>query len=402
MILQGKNLFHLTYCTNAHPGPTLQKVMDNIRQYVLDVKSIVSPTESFGLGLWISNTASVELLKKGNLDELKALLSANDLYVFTLNGFPFGDFHSLPVKEKVYLPNWLDKKRLDYTKKLGLILSELLPDDSEITGSISTLPGGFSKHIKSEKDIARLVDNILDSALFFEKVNIKNGKKIILALEPEPFCILETSSCVADFFKTHLFSKPAIDKFRKAFGYNSTQSLEAIRNRIGVCFDACHFAVGFENPTDALKTLSQNGIKVGKVQLSAGLWIKEVNAGAINDLEPYTDDAYLHQVTEKSEGGLTRYIDLPQAISAAKNNPEKKREWRIHFHAPLFKNKLGPFFTTNEYVNELIPFIIKENLCNHLEVETYTWNVLPDNFKSLPLSLAISKELEWVKKQVLP
>ena len=400
MILPGANNIHLTYCTNVHPGQTINLIKDNIQTHVLKVKAEVSPDAPFGVGLWIPGNAADKLVDNNELECFKKFLSDNDLYVFTINGFPYGDFHNTPVKEKVYLPNWLEKSRLKYTSNLASILAGLLVDKPAASGSVSTLPCGFLKHINSKNDVKKLAENIIDCAGNLHRIFETSGKSIVLALEPEPFCYLETVDQTISFFKEFLFSKMATDRLRKRFSINVSQAKILLNRHLGVCFDACHFAVGFQEPAPSLKAFKDAGIKIGKVQISAGLVVKEVTADSINALEPFADDIYLHQVTEKCEGTIHRYVDLSDAIKAAKKSSKKEREWRIHFHVPLYQKNLAPFSSTSDYVEKLLPLVIKDDVTNHLEVETYTWNVLPEKYRKMTVEQAISKELQWVLKRI--
>ena len=150
------------------------------------------------------------------LDELRAFLRAHDLYVFTINGFPYGPFHGRPVKEQVYLPDWLDPERLAYTDRLADILAALVPEGVE--GTISTVPGAFAPRVHGDADQARMARAMLDHVAHLVRIRRDTGRRMALALEPEPCCFLETISETVVFFERHLFSTRRVARWRARRG----------------------------------------------------------------------------------------------------------------------------------------------------------------------------------------
>src|SRR5271167_1900531 len=136
---------HLAYCTNIHRGEDWRETYESLKQYTLAVRREVCPDKPYAIGLRLSNRAAVELSDAAKLREFKNWLEQNDCYVFTINGFPFGQFHGARVKEQVYLPDWTSPERLSYTNLLFDLLGELVPPNVE--GSVSTLPGSFKEFI---------------------------------------------------------------------------------------------------------------------------------------------------------------------------------------------------------------------------------------------------------------
>ncbi|HYR95772.1 MAG TPA: hypothetical protein VEM57_03505, partial [Candidatus Binatus sp.] len=190
MILRSAGGPHLTYCTNIHPGETWPEVRLNLERFVLAVKARVAPSERFGVGLRLSGAAARALAEPRELEAFRAFLDQHDLYVFTLNGFPYGPFHGTPVKERVYRPDWMEPERLAYSDGLAHVLSALLPPGME--GSISTAPGAFKERVRSAKDVAQIVEQLLAHAATLHGIQARTGRSIALALEPEPCCLLET------------------------------------------------------------------------------------------------------------------------------------------------------------------------------------------------------------------
>ena len=133
-----RNGYHLTYCTNIHPGESWSKTYHNLKKFIPTIKQEVSPDAHFGIGLSLSDKAHRTLLEGDNLSDIKSWLEGNHCYVFTLNGFPFGDFHHQSVKDRVHQPDWITQARLDYNFRLFDILAGLLPVGVE--GGISTSP----------------------------------------------------------------------------------------------------------------------------------------------------------------------------------------------------------------------------------------------------------------------
>jgi sugar phosphate isomerase/epimerase len=366
---------------------------------VLPVRELVAPGEPFGLGLRLSARAAETLAEPAALAELRALLAAHGLYVFTLNGFPYGPFHGRPVKADVYLPDWIDPARLAYTNRLADLLATLLPDGVE--GTISTLPGAFAPRVRDEADAARIADAMRAHVAHLVRVRAETGRRIALAVEPEPCCLLETVAGTVDFFTRHLFSRASVAALARDAGLADAAADAALRSHLGVCFDACHMAVEFEEPAAALAALDAAGIRIPKVQVSAGLRVVlggGDDAAARAALARFADDVYLHQVVERrADGTLARYLDLPEALAAtaAGDAAGGTREWRVHFHVPLFRERLGAFESTQRDVRALLALLRARPDVAHYEVETYTWDVLPEEFRREGVVSAVARELAW-------
>jgi hypothetical protein len=386
---------HLTYCTNIHPGETLGEVEKLLRTHVSDVKRRVSPDAPFGVGLRLAAHATTELDTPGALDRLRALLDEAGLYVFTLNGFPYGAFHDTHVKERVYQPDWLTDERVHYTEALVRVLAALLPEGMD--GSISTVPGCFGPRAKSPGAASQMARRLASVAAALVAVERTTGKRLVLALEPEPACFLETTAEVVTFFEGELFAAPSLAAFAEVTGLDDAGAERALRRHLGVCLDACHASVEFERPREALSALVSAGIAVPKIQLSAGLRAAPVDATVLEALRSFQDDVYLHQtVARDAAGSLVRFLDLDQALLAARATAFS--ELRVHFHVPIFEPELGPFSSTQDDLADLLRSA--GELAPHLEVETYTFSVLPERFRSLSVTSAIARELEWARERL--
>ena len=388
---------HLTYCTNIHAGETWPEVRQNLERYVVAVKRRVAPDSPFGVGLRLSAIAAEALAAPGELTAFREFLAANGLYVFTINGFPYGPFHGTRVKEDVYLPDWLDPLRVAYSDRLAWLLAELLPEGVE--GSVSTVPGAFKACVSGEADVARMADLMLQHAATLHRIRERTGRGISLAPEPEPFCHMETIAETVAFFERHVFGSAAVKRFAALTGLATPEAEAYLRRWFGVCFDACHMAVEFEDPAAALASLARAGIRVAKIQISAGLRVPfggGDDRARLDALRPFAEGVYLHQVTERRGDQLTRFLDLPEAL--AKGAPGD--EWRIHFHVPLFLDRLGLFLNTQDYLRDVLAIVRGTAVTPHLEVETYTWDVLPAEYRREDIVTAVARELDWVLGQL--
>lgn len=385
---------HLTYCTNIHPGEEWPEVRENLERYLPAIKKRVAPDQPFGVGLRLSSAAARGLAAAETLSEFQDFLSRHGLYVFTLNGFPYGAFHRQRVKEAVYLPDWRESRRVEYTDGLAELLAQLLPDDSALEGSVSTVPGAFKAHIRQPEDLAVITDNLIRHVAALVRLHRETGRHIALAIEPEPSCILETVAETVAFFEGRLFCRAAAARLADLTGLDATAAEAALHGHIGVCLDTCHAAVEYEDPITAVRRLKSAGIRIAKLQLSAGLRVAQVTSVAIEALRPFAEDVYLHQTIERNGDGMRRYSDLPDALANGADSGE--REWRIHFHVPIWSENLDVFASTQPFLRDILGLHRTEPISRHLEVETYTWNVLPAHLRGESMETDITRELEWV------
>jgi sugar phosphate isomerase/epimerase len=386
---------HLTYCGNVHPAQSLGDVRKNVEAHVAEVKARVSPKAPFGVGLWLPSEAVAALATREARWDFAAWLRALGLYAFTFNAFPYGAFHGEAVKEKVYEPDWRDPRRLRYSLAVAELLAELLPDG--VDGSVSTVPGAFRRAVHGQGDVRVIAEALLATALQLHRVRERTGKRITLALEPEPFGMLETIDEAVTFFERELRSERAIARVAELSGLSRARAAQVVAEHLGLCLDACHAAVEFEDPLDALDRLWAAQIPVAKLQLSSALRIESVGAETAALLRPYLDPVYLHQVVERRGSRLTRYLDLPDALAALAQRCGEPDpcEWRVHFHVPVFLEHMRGVGSTQAFLRELIAAQRSRPFTRHLEVETYTWAVLPPEVADMPLADGIARELAF-------
>jgi hypothetical protein len=400
----GKN-FHLTYCTNIHPGESWQEIFSSLQHYILPIKQKLAPGKAFGIGLRLSDIAAKELKKEAPLEEFIYWLKNNNLYVFTMNGFPFGTFHRDKVKDEVHKPDWTTQARLTYIENMSFILSRLLPDGME--GGISTSPLSYKPWFKNEPQkveeafrqstlhLARLIETLI-------KIKKETGKVIHIDIEPEPDGLIENNKEFINYYNSWLI--PSGSKYLQTFlGLNKDESEAAIREHIRVCYDVCHYAVAYEEHQEALLNLERAGIKVGKFQISAALKTDipqdpEQRLLLAEKFKPFVESTYLHQVLARDlEDKIIQFPDLPQALEVLSQSDAI--EWRVHFHVPIFMEKYSMLESTQKDIVQILNLAKTKPYTSHLEVETYTWEVLPPE-ERLDLSLSIQRELLWVKEQL--
>jgi sugar phosphate isomerase/epimerase len=392
--MQLGQLGHLTYCTNIHAGEPLDEVMASLARHLPGVRAGAGSKGPFGVGLRLGHAAAEGLRNAGALAALKRFLAEGDYYVFTINGFPYGAFHGRTVKEDAYKPDWSDPHRLAYTDHLADLLAALLPQGQ--LGSVSTVPCTFKPW--AEGRLGAIVENLIKHVSHLVSIEKSKSKIITLALEPEPCCLLETIEETAAFFNGHLFSRAGISRLAALTGLSAAEAEGAMRRHIGVCYDVCHAAVEFEDPKASVARLRGSGISIPKIQLSSALKVARVDAASAEQLSAFAEPIYLHQVVQKSNGVLRRFVDLPQALAEAER--AAGAEWRVHFHVPVFLEKMEHFGTTQSFLAEILRLHRAEPISPHLEVETYTWDVLPATYRNVELAAAIARELNWVKTQL--
>ncbi len=398
MKLPNPELGHLTYCSNIHAGETWPEVFSNLRRYLPAIKAQVAPGHDFGVGLRLSAIAAEALREPEAMAGLRGFLEANGLYVFTINGFPYGPFHGVRVKEQVYQPDWQHAERLAYTDLLADLLVQLLPDDPTLDGSVSTVPGTFKPVAEAPGVVERIAANLIRHAAHLVRLRECTGRTIALALEPEPYCLLETIDETIAFFEEHLLGQAAVRALRGLTGLAAGEAEAALRRHLGVCYDVCHAAVEFEDPAGSLEALRRAGIAVPKLQLSAALRIARVGPETAAQLRPFDEPVYLHQVIARAGERLTRHLDLPQALATL--DAGQGAEWRVHFHVPIFLDQLQHFSTTQDFLRQILALHRQAPISPHLEVETYTWDVLPVRYRQAGIASAIARELAWTLDQL--
>lgn len=373
----------LGYCTNVHPGLSVVEVIAGLEKYTASVATSVD--RPIAAGLWLAKPVIDELMAdRTRVDELKNKLFDFGLTCYTLNAFPYGNFHSERVKENVYIPDWTTQERLDYTMSCAVVLSDLLPPGTE--GSISTVPLGFKgfDHPENFQDLC--IDNLLELARQLDDLHDESGKVIRLAIEPEPLCELETTPETITFFER--LRNKAIEGQYEAI----------VERHIGVCYDVCHQSVEFENVAESIKSLVAANIRINKVHVTCAIELPDPEGNAVGReaLKHYVEPRYLHQTFAKlPDGSVHHQTDLSREMIETIEAPfSQAKIWRVHFHVPVNAESLGPLGTTRHDLREALETVKDLDYAPHLEVETYTWNVLPGEDSSPDLVAGMTAELK--------
>jgi sugar phosphate isomerase/epimerase len=330
-------------------------------------------------------------------DRLKKFLSDHDMYLYTVNAFPYGAFKGTVVKEQVYEPDWRSEERTRYTMNVATVLADVCHPD--IAPSIQSAPLGFKPRVTGGEVVASYTDHVLRVVAYLVGLEAQTGRTVTLALEPEPYCFLETTDETIAYFMEHLYSGTAAESLARVAHIPVAEAHGALRRHLGVVFDICHQAVEYENIAENLQKLVDAGIPIFKLQEAAALHMPQVTQTIVDTLKRYAKTIYLTQTVEKKNGKLTRFLNLEDAFTAWEKDPGP-REWRTHFHVPVFLDDLGPFRTTRFAIEEALQFHKQKPLSRQLEIETYTWDVLPDNLKTGDIVDYVCRELEWVRGQL--
>jgi hypothetical protein len=388
----------LTYCTNIHPSNGWSEVLANLERYAVPLKQRLAPEEPFGIGLRLSGAESAELVCGDQLPRFREFLAAHGLYVFTMNGFPYGPFHDTPVKADVHTPDWRTEERVQYTLRLIDILAALLPDGAE--GSISTSPLSYKSWVNTHDEQAwrQMTNNVVRVVAAMVAVRERRDCLLHLDLEPEPDGLLERSDEVVTFFEQWLLRYGA-EELGRTLGVSQAQASEYLLNHVRVCFDTCHVAMAYEDPAAVLDRFAARGINIGKVQISSALRLlmpdhQERRLALQQALLPFAESTYLHQVVQRNHNDVFRqYPDLPQALPHI--GDPGIAEWRVHFHVPIFIECYGAFLSTQAEIAQTLAVLRERHFARHLEIETYTWGVLPPALK-IDLLHSLEREYRWV------
>lgn len=401
------NDFPFGYCTNVHAGVSLDEAKANLDRIATQVRQLVAPDARLPVGLWLAERAAMQLKLADETPRLRDWLDERSLKAYTFNGFPQGDFHQAVVKHAVYEPTWLEESRVEYTCALADILCGLLPGTQ--SGSISTLPLGWPHRPWQASEFQRTADNLRRVARHLRSLSETTGHEIVLAIEPEPGCVLDTAADLLTFFQEFLFD----------------EAQPFIRQHITVCHDICHSAVMFETQAAALQSYADAGIRIGKVQVSCAIevpWPESGNDAVLlvqtyDQLRTFNEPRYLHQTTRLAPqtGAVELLDDLPAALQNWIDNSNGSKRppswpsapWRIHFHVPIYTQRFGMLNATSDDIPAAIAALdasrdlLVENrpwFTGDYEVETYAWSVLPPELQSSDLAHGIARELQHFSK----
>jgi sugar phosphate isomerase/epimerase len=366
----------LSYCTNVHPAEDFDGVIRQLREYAGPIRRRAG-LDTLGVGLWVPAGLARQLAGSAeHRAALRDVLDAEGLQLHTINAFPYGGFHNEVVKLDVYKPTWAERERLEYTLDCAEVLAALLPEDA--AGSISTLPLAWRANwTENDDDAATSAFAELSSRL--RDLRDRTGKTVRVAVEPEPGCILDTVADVVSWLAPRI--QRGIDP-----------------EFVGLCVDTCHLAVSFADPAGAVRQIDAAGLRVVKVQASAALHVTDPSDPAARDaLAGFVEPRYLHQVRESQPAGIVPADDLDEAL----RDLPGENAWRVHFHIPLHHVPAEPLETTVDVLRQTVAEVdqLPYGPEVHLDIETYTWSVLPG--ASVGITEGIAAEITWAKSNLL-
>ena len=391
-------LGHLTYSTLVHAGDNWDQMRASVEEFVPKVKRRLGVEGKFGVSLRISGDSQKTLSESAEArSDLKKFLEDEGLYVFTINAFPYGPFKGQRVMERVYEPDWTTNQRVEYTKAIADILVDITDEDT--SPSIQTAPLAFAPNVSDESYIARFTTSVFEVISHLYHLEARTGRRVKLSIEPEPACYLETTDETVAFFQERLYAPAGVAELANIAQIALSEAEGAIKRYLGIVFDIGHQSVGFEDIPQSLEKLVNAGIPIFKLQEAAALWVESLSLDIIPELRRFTDTIYLSQTSLKTAEGIVKYLNLGEALDAYEANPVPT-EMRTHFHVPVFLEEIGPFKTTRFAVQQALAMHRKQPLSDHLEIETYTWDVLPAELKTGDIVDYVSRELEFVMKEL--
>ncbi|MBB3157961.1 sugar phosphate isomerase/epimerase [Microbacterium proteolyticum] len=368
---------HLSYCTNVHPAEDVTGIVRQLDEHAGPVRRAAG-LDRLGVGLWMPvGVASVLSHDEGARAILAAALERNGLELRTVNAFPYRGFHDDVVKLAVYRPDWTTAERLAYTLDCARALAALLPPGA--AGSISTLPLGWregwdaTSDAAAEEALTRLVAGLA-------AIERETGRTVRVGIEPEPGCILDDVADVVAW----LGARPAL----------------IADGLLGLCLDTCHLAVSFADPATVVAAAAAAGVRIVKVQASVALEVPDPSDWrTVASLQPFAEERYVHQV--RSLRGTHAADDLPEVLDAHDPWPTDQ-PWRVHVHIPLHARPAAPLRATTEVLLAAIDAVLTAPGGDdaHLDVETYTWSVLPASLQPVTLVDGIAAELRWVHEHL--
>ncbi|MGW9630511.1 metabolite traffic protein EboE [Agromyces sp. NPDC055520] len=390
----------LSYCTNVHPAEDLEGVLEQLDAFAGPVRRAAGLDE-LGVGLWLPADLAAQLAASADdRARLRERLDANGLVLRTINAFPYRAFHADVVKHDVYLPDWADPRRARYTLDCAAVLADLLPEGA--AGSISTLPLAWREPWTADDD-RRATEALADVSWSLRALREATGRTVRVAIEPEPGCVLDTVADVVDWLAPRIGASGIAASGEAASDAAASGDLGDARaidpEFVGVCLDTCHLAVSFADPVAAVRQIGAAGLRVVKVQASAALHVDDpADPASRAAVAAFVEARYLHQTRVlRPDGSVAAADDLPEALASLPTDGP----WRVHFHVPLHLAPRAPITATTNVLTAALDAVreLPHGDEAHLDVETYTWSVLPDPVDDLVAGIA--GEVRWAAEHLL-
>ena len=243
-------------------------------------------------------------------------------------------------------------------------------------------------------------EHVLTVIAHLVALEARTGCTVTLALEPEPLCFLETTAETIAYFEEHLYSGAAAQRLAKLAGLPLSSAHGSLRRHLGIVFDCCHQAIEYEDVASSLAALRDAAIPVFKLQEAAAVRVPE---GARRRRSRRSSATSTRSISRRPSSDATASSPAsPTSRTRSRRyraDPSGGREWRVHFHVPVFLDDSVAFREHASAIEERSRSS-RARLSRQLEIETYTWDVLPAELKHGDIVEYVSRELEWVRGQL--
>ncbi|MFT5059513.1 MAG: hypothetical protein ACI89E_002298 [Planctomycetota bacterium] len=389
----------LAYCTNLHAGESLPEIRQGLEDFAVAVKRALGVQGTFGVGLYLPAKVALHLASehgRHDLDGFASWLEQQGLEAFTFNAFPYGDFQRDGLKAAVYRPTWETPERAAYTAAVAKVAPLLMRRRSDSAGniagnpsghiSISTHPGAHVSQVDDGEGHEKYLLGLAGAVVDLVRSQSVNAPNIVLSLEAEPWAIAGNSIALAGHLQQ--VSSLAQNILCEEHACDPESARRSVAQHLGTCLDACHSAVEFETASDAVDLARKVGC-MGKLQYSNALSLSRPSESpaAVAALLALDEPRFLHQVNGDALAGpqnAADLIDLQQALADQSSRDDwlACEEWRCHFHVPVNLPEFEGLGTTQDHADAILLELLADPVAwktpeLHVEIETYTWNILP-------------------------
>ena len=361
------------YSTNLHAAESLEELLGRMIPFAAAVRDGLG-WDHLGVDLRLGDRALADLATPAAQARFRRMLDHHRLAAHTVNGFPLREFQAARVKEEAYRPDWTETERLQSSLRL-LEVTLALSDDELVT--ISTVPGSYRPFGPAHNDPRIIAANLGRWAAAAHRVFLATGRTAVLALEPEPWCLLENSHDVAWFWHGPL----AEQGIAAASAEVGSDGAAAVARHLGVCVDTCHLSLAFEDQAAAVARMAAAGARIAKCQFSAAPEVINParDAAGVATLQALAEPRFMHQTAARSaSGSLVKISDLDQLDVLLRRLPNATAV-RSHFHIPVFRQPTTHGLSTTVVDSAAGLVACRSHGCTHIAVETYTWSILAAN-----------------------
>lgn len=364
----------LGYSSNLHAAETVAELERVLAEFTSEARQRLG-WERIGLDLRLGSAAIKEMSRDAAaLARLRRALDQAGASAHSLNAFPLRPFQAAVVKADAYRPDWTEDERTDDTIAI-IPVALALCDDAFV--SVSTVPGSYRPFGAAKNDHAAIATNLGRFAGHAAQAKRRGGRTVMLCLEPEPWCMLETSHDAVAFWQGPLASAGVAAATRVLAG-DERAARTAIAEHLGLCFDTCHFSLAFEDQRAAADRLIAAGVPIGKCQFSAAPEVRDPHrdAAGVAALRALAEPRFMHQTAASSaSGSLSKVEDLDQLDACLARLPNATAV-RSHFHIPVDREPQTSGLSSTVADSRLGLAACLAHGCRHISVETYTWSIL--------------------------